>query len=174
MAGYTPTRTFTPAQREAMDRITHGLPTKSAKMRALEPAGYSRSDIAAYLGTSYQHVRSVLGPLAPVQVAGPEERTSSPDDEFADMGVVKVDATGRVQLPPQVLLALDAEPGFTLLWRLEGDTLTIYGPHSGLRVVQDKAQKYVVPGEELASEQLMRERREEVAREEAKDRELYG
>jgi bifunctional DNA-binding transcriptional regulator/antitoxin component of YhaV-PrlF toxin-antitoxin module len=43
-----------------VEAITAGLPTKSAKIRALDAAGYSRSEIAGFLGISYQHVRQVL------------------------------------------------------------------------------------------------------------------
>ncbi len=43
-----------------MEQISAGLPTKSAKIRALDEAGYSRSEIAKFLGVRYQHVRNVL------------------------------------------------------------------------------------------------------------------
>lgn len=36
------------------------LPTKSAKIRALNKAGRTRSEIAKILGIRYQHVRNVL------------------------------------------------------------------------------------------------------------------
>lgn len=42
------------------DAVTKGLPTKSAKIRALNAKGASRSEIANYLGIRYQHVRNVL------------------------------------------------------------------------------------------------------------------
>ncbi len=174
MAGYSPTRNFTPAQRQAMDRITSGLPTKSAKMRALEGAGYSRSDIAAYLGTSYQHVRSVLGAAGTRKESPLASEPPPTHEQFENMGVVEADAVGRIQLPAHVLAALEAEEGMAVLWKLEGDKLTLYGRRSGLRAVQDEAQRYIVPGEELASDQLIRERREEARREELKDRQMHG
>lgn len=40
--------------------VVEGLATKSAKIRALARAGYSRREIANYLGVIYQHVRNVL------------------------------------------------------------------------------------------------------------------
>ena len=169
MAGYTPTRTFTPAQRQAMDRVTHGLPTKSAKMRALEPAGYSRSDIAAYLGTSYQHVRSVLGPR-PEEVSGAMTASVEREVEDASWGVLKLDEHGALQLPKSVLAALHAEPGMWLGWTLDGDRITVMGPDAGLKFVQDFARRFVVEGEEPWSDQLIRQRREEVTREEEEER----
>lgn len=43
-----------------MERLTAGLPTKSAKIRELGKAGYARQQIADFLGIRYQHVRNVL------------------------------------------------------------------------------------------------------------------
>lgn len=43
-----------------MVRIAKGLPTKSAKIRALHAKDYSRSEIALFLDIRYQHVRNVL------------------------------------------------------------------------------------------------------------------
>ena len=43
-----------------MDKISNGLATKSAKIRALALAGATRSEIANYLSIRYQHVRNVL------------------------------------------------------------------------------------------------------------------
>lgn len=40
--------------------IIEGLATKADKIRALTGAGYSRSEVAAFLGISYQHVRNTL------------------------------------------------------------------------------------------------------------------
>ncbi len=40
--------------------VIEGLTTKSAKIRALAQAGYSRVEIANFLGVIYQHVRNVL------------------------------------------------------------------------------------------------------------------
>ena len=43
-----------------MKRIVEGLPSTSAKIRALDAVGYARADIARSLGKRYQHVRNVL------------------------------------------------------------------------------------------------------------------
>lgn len=52
--------TETKATRSKMDTVCKGLETKSAKIRALAAAGYTRSETAKYLGIRYQHVRNVL------------------------------------------------------------------------------------------------------------------
>ncbi len=46
--------------RGPMDEVVAGRSTKSDKIRALDGAGYSRSEIANYLGIRYQHVWNVL------------------------------------------------------------------------------------------------------------------
>jgi len=46
--------------RQAVNEVTDGLGTKSAKIRALADAGYDRAEIAKALGIRYQHVRNVL------------------------------------------------------------------------------------------------------------------
>lgn len=46
--------------REPAKIVIEGLVTKSDKIRELARAGYSRTEIAAYLGVRYQHVRNVL------------------------------------------------------------------------------------------------------------------
>jgi hypothetical protein len=53
---------LTPEQLEQakMAKICEGLPTKSAKIRALNAKGYTRSQIKDHLGILYQHVRNVL------------------------------------------------------------------------------------------------------------------
>jgi hypothetical protein len=47
-------------ERRPMAAIVEELSTKSAKIRALAAEGYSRADIARFLGIAYQHVRKVL------------------------------------------------------------------------------------------------------------------
>lgn len=60
-------------ERRKMSEIAAGLPTKSAKIRALDDAGYSRSEIANFLGIRYQHVRNVLVAPKPKRERGLSE-----------------------------------------------------------------------------------------------------
>lgn len=43
-----------------MSVVVEGLPTKSAKIKALVAEGYLRADVARFLDINYQHVRKVL------------------------------------------------------------------------------------------------------------------
>lgn len=52
--------------------VVAGLPTKAAKIRALDDEGYSRTEIRDYLQLSYQHVRNVL--VAPAPASSPADR----------------------------------------------------------------------------------------------------
>ena len=55
-------KTLTNTQKTTMsDVIDNNVhTTKSAKIRVLYSKGYSKADIARYLGIRYQHVRNVL------------------------------------------------------------------------------------------------------------------
>lgn len=172
MAGYTPTRAFTPEQRAEMNRATAGLPTKSAKIRALAAAGYSRAEIAAFLGTSYQHVRSVLGPAGAAEKSdvAPAPAADNDDESPQTWGAVQVGEQGELRLPDHVLVLLRADPGHYIGWRLDDEGVVLMNRKSGVRFIQEMAQQYVVEGEELWSDQLIRERREEAAREDEEDR----
>ena len=46
-------------------KIVEGLTTKADKIRALDSAGFSRTEIAQFLGIRYQHVRNTLVQGAP-------------------------------------------------------------------------------------------------------------
>ena len=47
-------------ERQAAGEVVKGLPTTSAKIRALAQAGYDRTEISEFLRIRYQHVRKVL------------------------------------------------------------------------------------------------------------------
>lgn len=66
-----------------MLKITDGLPTKSAKIRALDDAAYSRSEIARFLDIRNQHVRNVLVGPRPKNESG---RVDPTDSRAADDG----------------------------------------------------------------------------------------
>lgn len=173
MAGYMPTRNFTPEQRAAMDRLTSGLPTKSAKIRALDAAGHSRAEIAAYLRTSYQHVRGVLGATQQDPVHVGESEPVYGDASGRIWGVVRVGPQGEIRLPPEVLSGLDARVGRSLAWSMDGRALKLMSAEDGLEFVVQLAVDFTTD-EDLLSEQLLQERRAETAREEMKDRLMYG
>ena len=87
-------------QGNAMADVAEGLPTKAAKIRALDAAGYKRAEIARFLGIRYQHVRNVLIRGAP-QNERPAVRAASGSEPTAIAGVdsrikVKIGPGGRI------------------------------------------------------------------------------
>jgi hypothetical protein len=146
---------------EAMRRLTEGLPTKSAKIRALAAAGYRRADIASFLGIRYQHVRNVL--LHPTRekegaAAGPfEQRTS---------GRGRMEEDGHVALPADALSILEARPGGAIPWRAgESGEVILMSPEAGLRRAQAIARKYAAAHPGSWADELIADRRAEAARE---------
>ena len=81
--------------KDEMDKVTASLPTKSAKIRALDKLGATRSEIANYLQIRYQHVRNVL--VGPAQL--------SPNG--GDRGNPSVPPTAGETLPRVLSLSID-------------------------------------------------------------------
>lgn len=156
----------TQEDRDSMQRIAGFLGTKADKIRALNAAGYSRSAIAAFLSVRYQHVRNVLGPLhasTPSVASAPNEA----ENPATDFGAVRLDAEGRIALPDSVLSALDAERGETLPWRFSAGDFILMGRESGMNFAHQFAAKHKGTGDESWTDELIAERRREVAREES-------
>lgn len=168
-------------------RIVASQATVSDKIRALNAAGYPRAEIARLLGKRYQHVRNVLegdkvGRPAqqPPGVAEepavferdderPARQPSAPRPEFVDRGRgifrLSIRPDGSVLLPPSVLEALELKGGSGVIARLEGDTLILDGAKETLRKIRELIPPWQ-PGESLASDELIAERRREAVWEE--------
>jgi antitoxin component of MazEF toxin-antitoxin module len=168
---------------EEAARIVASQATVSDKIRALNLAGHPRAEIARLLGKRYQHVRNVLEgdkvgrSAAHTGVAEepalferdderPARRTSSapPRPEFVDRGRgifrLSIRADGSVLLPPAVLEALALKGGSGVVARLEGDSFIFEGPDEALRRLRELTPPRR-PGEPLASDELIAERRRE-------------
>ena len=174
---------------EVAARIVASQATVSDKIRALNAAGYPRAKIARLLGKRYQHVRNVLegdkvGRAASATTSVAEEpvaferddmrsvrrRSSAPPrPEFVDRGRgifrLSIRPDGSVLLPPSVLEALELKGGSGVIARLEGDTLILDGAKETLRKIRELIPPWQ-PGEPLASDELIAERRREAVWEE--------
>lgn len=153
-----------------MKELTKGLATKSDKIRALSESGYSRGDIAKFLGIRYQHVRNVLVQSARKAAPGLAE-TGAPiaGSATAPEGIrnrvsLKVDAGGRILIPAAVREAMKIGEGDTVLAWLEDGELHLVSPHVALRQARELARKLIRGAESMADE-LIAERREEARRE---------
>jgi hypothetical protein len=176
MSSYTPKANFSAEERRQMERIVGTLPTKSAKIRALDAAGYKRAKIAAFLKTRYQHVRNVLGPIGfseganAVAEQAPRPPTTSEPEEETMHGRCVVDQQGRITLPQSVLVALDVEPGAIVPWRFEDGELKLMGREAGIRFAQAMVADLVKQHPGSWADDLIAERRAEAEREDAEQR----
>ncbi len=169
---------------EKMVRITDGLPTISAKIRALNAEGFRRSEIARFLHRQPTHVRNVLkaeeyrrGP-APVPGAGavrptPTSQAASEMEDSACEGGwaqidhlmntrfrLEIDPEGRLTLPPQALDLLNARKTPVVMGSIENGEFVLISVKESVRRVQQWAQKTFPPDVDLAAELIAQRRRE--------------
>ena len=181
------------SQREKMAAVVEGLPTKSAKIRALDAAGYARADIARFLDIRYQHVRTVLiqgppkrerpavPPAAPPAVPPSQPPGASGDDRPAarlalndsagavygigDRVEVKIGPGGRIVIPAAFRAAMEAAEGDTLVATVDGDGIVqLASAPAALRMAQ-RIVCATVPADVSLSDSLIEDRRREAARE---------
>jgi bifunctional DNA-binding transcriptional regulator/antitoxin component of YhaV-PrlF toxin-antitoxin module len=152
--------------RSAMTRIAAGLPTKSAKIRALGKAGYERADIARFLNIRYQHVRNVE-----LQAREKEKRQGQPENAARPPAQMwaPVGADGRVVIPAAFRQVLGIEDGGHVLLLREDDELRLLGREGAVRRAQAMVAPYL-KDESTSVDSFLAERRREARREELKDR----
>jgi AbrB family looped-hinge helix DNA binding protein len=146
-----------------MARLTEGAATKSEKMRILARAGYSRSDIANFLGVKYQFVRNVLvreeergGDTVPAAQSAATTSNSS--------GRVYLGSQGEVVLPADARDALGLKAGDRLLVSVTDDEIRLMTIPTAVRKVQAAVRKFIPEDVSLVDE-LLEDRRREVERE---------
>jgi hypothetical protein len=100
-------------ERRQPEEVTNGLPTISAKIRALAQAGYERTEISRLLNIRYQHVRNVL-----VGSGSPEGQRSQIEVALEPVAVDAAPAPREDTLSGVLL-----DGGFQLLgeWSLESE-----------------------------------------------------
>jgi AbrB family looped-hinge helix DNA binding protein len=76
---------------------------------------------------------------------------------------------GRVVIPAQLRRILALQPGETLVGRVEGQRLVLERPHAALTRLQQAFTQAVPEGTSLVDE-LLKDRREEVARDKRSNR----
>jgi hypothetical protein len=151
---------------QKMEALTTGMPSKSAKMRALAKAGYERADIARFLGVKYQFVRNVLVQDEARASEGAASATSDADErtaEATDPGVavrLMVAEDGSVHIPGHLLAAAGTSPGQILLARFEDDEIKLVTPGATRRQIRAAIRKYVPQGVSLVDDLLQGRRRE--------------
>lgn len=149
--------------------------SKSAKIRALNKAGFKRSEIADFLGCRYQFVRNVLvdearkansaqfGEAASVKEAAPLR----PELGSRDSLKVKIDEEGRIEIPRLARDRLGLKPGDALIASVEDGEIHLLTISKAVRKAQEIVRRYVPKDVSLVDE-LLEERRREA---DAEDRE---
>ena len=156
------------ADQEYMNEVTNGLPTKAAKIRALDKRGFKRADIARFLGIRYQHVRNTLERPEPDTAKAAPDRdafTMHPDaDAFTSLSI---DAEGRLAIPEALRRLMKLDDGGNLIARIDANgELRLTSP----MVAIDKVRRMIAEnsfGGGSAVDELIAERRAEALRDEA-------
>ncbi|MYD70682.1 MAG: AbrB/MazE/SpoVT family DNA-binding domain-containing protein [Acidobacteria bacterium] len=178
-----PRTVFSVSEGERIDRLTRGLGTKAARIRALAAAGFDRSQIANALGLSYQHVYNVMSggvrladrvadadagletsPLATHTVASTARNLQVVVSEGPDPVRALVEGGGRIAIPVAFLEALRISEGDSVVLDLEGDELRLYGQDAALRRVRRFVAQHV-PADVSLVDELIAERRHQAERE---------
>ena len=163
--------------RQRMEEIAFGLPTKSEKIRRLAAAGFQRADIARFLDIRYQHVRNVLVAPRPKRTTGTPSPDKAPNAASPPQGTeaavepehrwvwTTVGKGGRVDIPASLLAAMGLAEGDPIQISLDGGVARILPRDAVLREVQTYVRRHVPEDVSLVDE-LLAERRLEAGRDE--------
>lgn len=155
-----------------MQSVVEGKVTISDKIRALAAVGASRSEIADFLGRSYQHVRQVLvederrrgarprSVLPGKAKSEPPRPAEQPEGASGSPFRLTVDCDGRLLLPAQALGQIGIRPGEVAVGRLQDGELIVSSAESAMHRARALVRSIVPPGVSLADE-LLADRRSE-------------
>lgn len=147
-------------QQAEMQKLVSGLEVTADKIRTLGAAGYERSAIAKFLDIRYQHVRNVLVAAEQKREGFRESAAGEPPrQEWASVGF-----DGRVVIPAAYRKLLGIEGGGHVLMLLEDGEVRLVGRDAAVRRAQELVARYVPSGTSL-SDELIRDRQAELARE---------
>lgn len=137
-----------------MTKLVQGAASKSDKMRILAKAGYSRADIARFLGARYQFVRNVL--------VREEARTKSVMELRSERGShqVQLGTKGQVALPATMLQQLGWQESEPLIATVEDEEIRLMTVTAAVRKAQAIVRQFVPANVSLVDELLEDRRRE--------------
>jgi len=147
---------------EQLEKLTRGLPSKSAKIRRLADAGVARADIARFLKIKYQFVRNVLVARKDETEAAGERDALGPEDQTSPLRL-RVGSGGAIVLPESLRRALRVVDGDSLIALVGDGEVALMSVPTAIRKVQAMVRKHVPAGVSLVDE-LLNERKEEVRR----------
>jgi bifunctional DNA-binding transcriptional regulator/antitoxin component of YhaV-PrlF toxin-antitoxin module len=124
--------------RDEMNRLTAGLTSKAAKVRALNAAGVSTADIGRYLDIRYQHVYNVLLRAGVIE-KGAGAAPLAPFDPDAEIIVAQTDRNGAITLPTQILQRFGLVAGEPVYGRVSDEGILLISREAALRHVTEAA-----------------------------------
>ncbi len=139
--------------RSDLAALIDGLPSKSAKIRALNAAGLPRADIARFLGVRYQHVRNVL-------VA--DEKRAQARAQRPEPVCVKLDEAGRLVVPAAFRDWIGVKPGERLVLEAEEGGVRLTPQSAALDRSRVLLKGYLPDGVSLSGE-IIADRRSDAA-----------
>jgi hypothetical protein len=149
-----------------MEQAVAGLKTKSDKIRTLGNAGYSRQQIADFLGIRYQHVRNVLvdaertGRSAGVTSTKPATDAASAARQSGSTLKVRIGAGGQFGLSEEVLRAAGLREGDAVFVHAADGEVHLLSPRAAMLKAQALVRIIVPEGVSLVNELIEQRRRE--------------
>lgn len=141
--------------REEMDRLTAGMTSKAAKVRALNEAGVTTGDISRYLDIRYQHVYNVLLRAGAIEKSAPS-RDAKADVLGGDGDIIvgRVNEAGAIELPAEIMNRYGLAAGEALFCRAMDDGLAVLS-HQAAREAITRAARKKMPEQAALLEALI-------------------
>jgi hypothetical protein len=141
----------------------------SDKIRALDQAGYPRTEIARVLGKRYQHVRNVLEadklhpPRARQGAASQRQPASVQEAPRPYEGALRlvVEPGGVIRLPPEAQAVLGVREGGVVVAEVGEDRLTLLSGRAAMAKVEALVASLNIDPARILSEELVAARRAE-------------
>ena len=153
-----------PSTHAEFEELTHGLATKSEKIRVLARNGVPTAEIARFLGIRYQHARNVLvdsglrgNQRTPASQRDAEIQTVPADTDHVWL---TVSDDGELKIPLALLKRAGLEPGARAHVRLGEEGLEVLSEAAALRRASRIARAYVPEGMSLVDDLIAERRRE--------------
>lgn len=157
------------SESEYMGHVTAGAASKNEKIRILDAAGYTRSQIAKFLGLSYQRVDNTLRQKRPGAWTAPDlpprPGTVAAEPDAPPYARIVVEPDGRIVVPAWLSRVLELPPGSTVPHRVADGEIHLLGRSAGLRYAQDLVAELCARDGSVWSEELIASRRAEAGRE---------
>lgn len=160
--------------RAEMTTIAAGHSSISDKIRALDAAGCSRSEIATFLNRSYQQVRQVLvqdearrarnAQAAPGLAERKTPQFARTESEAGGLYRLDIQPDGSIRLPAFVEQAMGLRRGGVVISEFMGDRLVLLSTTAAGKRAQDLVAA-LIPGTDSLADSLIEDRRHEARRE---------